>query len=131
MSTYEAFDSAGNPVTLTEINSLCPIAHLSEARQIAYDYFVELEKCPVELNQMFTTFVKPIGETEPTHVWCPRIGYTHQLNMQIGRMAEQELNWIGNRVYTLADDHTEIKSKFVCMTEPAAEILAALGLEEI
>ena len=128
---YQAFDSEGNEVFLCEINSICPIAHAEQARQIAYDYFVEVEKCHAELSQMFTKLLKPIGETEPTHIWCPRIGYTHQLQMQVSTMASYELPWLGNRAYTLADDHEEIKSKFVCLTDPANDILAALGLEEI
>ncbi|MFO1007578.1 MAG: hypothetical protein U0929_16565 [Planctomycetaceae bacterium] len=131
MSTYQAFDSNGNEVFLTEINSLCPIAYATEARQIAHDYFVNVEKCPVQLEEMFTKFVKPIGESEATHVWCPRIGYTHQLNWQVETMTSYELSWIGNRVYTLADDHEEIKSKFVCLTDSKEEILEALGLEEM
>lgn len=131
MSTYQAFDSDGNEVFLTEINSICPLAHAEQARQIAYDYFIDVEKCNATLNQMFTKFLRPIGTTEATHVWCPREGYTHQLNMQVSTMASYELEWLGNRIYTLADDHNELLSKFVCMTDNKDLILETLGLEEI
>lgn len=128
---YKAYDSNGNEVFLTEINSICPLAHATEARQIAYDYFIDVEKCHAELSQMFTKELRPIGTNEATHVWCPRIGYTHQLAMQVDTMASYDLEWLGNRAYTLADDHEEIRSKFVCLTDSKEDILAALALEEI
>lgn len=131
MSTYKAFDSEGNEVFLTEINSICPIAYAEPARQIAYDYFINVEKCPAELSQMFTKFLKPIGSNDATHVWCPRQGYTHQLDMQVKTMASYNLEWLGNRVYTLADNHDELLNKFVCMTDNKDLILETLGLEEV
>ncbi len=128
---YTAHDDEGNIVFLTEINSLCPIQYLEQARQIAYDYFIEAEKTHATLDQMFTKFVKTIGATEATHCWCPRIGYTHQLKMQLDRMASYNLEWIGTRSYTIDDDHQELLNKFVCITTEANMILTTLNLEEI
>lgn len=132
MPDYKAYDDNGNEVFLTEINSICPIRYLEQGRQIAYDYFIQKEKCiEVTIEQMFTKFVRPIGSSEATHVWCPRIGYTHQLAMQIETMASYNLDWIGNRIYTLQDNHEEILNKFVCMTDNKDTILQTLGLEVI
>jgi hypothetical protein len=131
MSTYQAFDNDGNEVFLTNINSLCPIRYLEEAKKIAYDYFIEVEKCPVRLDQMFTKFLKTVGSEEITHCWCPREGYTHQLAMQIQRMKEQNLDWVGSREYTINDDKEELLNKFVCMTSSAEEIFKELNLEEV
>jgi hypothetical protein len=131
MSTCRAFDSDGNEVFPTQINSLCPIEYLEEAKVIAYEYFLQVEKCQATLEQMFTQFLKPIGGDKPTHVWCPRTGYTHQLKMQVGRMSELNKDWLGKRVYTLEDDHQELLNKFVCMTDDAQTILETLGLQEV
>lgn len=128
---YTAHDDEGNEVFLTEINSLCPIQYLEQAKQIAYDYFIEVEKSSATLDQMFTKFLRPIGKTEATHCWCPRTGYTHQLKMQLDRMTSCNLNWVGTRAYTINDDHEELLNKFVCITTEANEILNALNLEEI
>ena len=130
-STVRAFDKEGNEVFYTEINSLCPIEYLEEAKKIAYDYFIEVEKVSVTLDQMFTKFLKLKGQEKETHCWCPRAGYTHQLNMQIERMTSVNKDWVGKKAYTLNDDHNELLSKFVCITNTAEEILQTLGLEEI
>lgn len=131
MSTARAFDKDGNEVFLTEINSLCPIKYINEAKQIAYDYFIELEKSSVQLEQMFTKFVRPVGSQEATHCWCPRVGYTHQLIMQVQRMKEQKLDWVGTRAYTIKDNKEELLNKFVCITSTVEEILKELNLEEV
>ena len=129
---YKAYDDSGNEIFLTEINTLCPIQYLEEAKLIAYNYFVEVEKSKeVLMEQMFTKFVRPIGTVEATHVWCPRTGYTNQLVMQTETMASYDLPWIANRVYTLQDNHEEILSKFICLTENSSLILESLGLEVI
>jgi len=131
MSTYQAFDDDGNEVFLININSLCPIEYLEEAKKIAYYYFIEVEKCPAKLEQMFTKFLKPIGEVEISHCWCPREGYTNQLNMQIQRMKEQNLHWVGDREYKISDNKEELLNKFVCISSPVDEILRELNLEEV
>ncbi|RTK96717.1 MAG: hypothetical protein EKK64_03150 [Neisseriaceae bacterium] len=128
---YKAFDDEGNELFLTNINSLCPIRYLQEAKKIAYDYFIEVEKCPANLEDMFTKFLRPIGSEEITHCWCPREGHNNQLDMQVQRMKEQNLDWVGNRVYTLEDNIEELLNKFICMTDPQEEILNKLNLEEV
>lgn len=131
MSSVRVFDAFGNEVFWTNINSICPIEYINEAKRIAYDYFIELEKQPVKLDEMFVKLLKPIGSQEATHCWCPRGGYTHQLNMQLNRMKELSKEWIKTRVYTLEDDHNEIKSNFVVLSDDKDQILKQLGLEEI
>lgn len=129
--SYKAYDDDGNEVALTEMNTLCPIEHATEARQIAYDYLTNVEKCQVSLDQMLSILLRPIGGTEATHIWCPRTGWTNQLQMQIDTMNSYNLSWMGNRAYTIEDSKEELLSKLVCVTSPASELLAYLQLEEI
>jgi len=129
--SYKAHDDDGNEVFLTEINSLCPIAYATEARQIAFDHLKNIEKCSVTLEQMLTILLRPIGSIEATHIWCPRTGWTNQLKWQIDEMTALNLGWIGTRAYTIEDSKSELLSKFVCLTSPASEILTYLNLEEI
>lgn len=132
-STCVATDDTGRILTLTPINTLCPIEHFDAACKIAYDFITQVEKSAVTLDQMFTTLLRPVGEVEATHLWCPRLGYDNQVEMQITRMAEvkqqQNLGWMTDRVYTLNDKRKELLSKFVLLTEDADEILAAFRLE--
>lgn len=130
--SYKAYDDNGNEIFLTEINTLCPIQYIEQAKQIAYDYFVQIEKSKeVLIEQMFTKFVRPIGTTNATHIWCPRTGYTNQVVMQMQWVNSFNLDWIANRVYTLQDSHDEILSKFVCLTENSNLILESLNLEVV
>lgn len=131
MSESKAFDDDGNEMVPCEINSLCPIERRADASQIALDYFLEVEKCKATFDQMFTTLLGPTGSQTATHVWCPRRGYTTGLAAQIQRMKDQNQEWVGSREYTLDDDHAEILSKFVCLTDNADDVLSSLGLEII
>lgn len=121
----------GNVVFPTEINTLCPMQYLEQGKQISYDYFTEIEKIVVTIDQMFTKFVRPIGTESITHCWCPRIGYTNQLQSQVDRMNSYNLEWIGNKAYTIEDDHNELLSKFVTITTKADLVLTALQLEVV
>lgn len=131
MSTVKVFDDFGNEVFWTEINTICPIEYTVEAKQIAYDYFTNIEKIPVTLESMLSKQLKPIGSDVATHIWCPRGGYTHHLMRQISFMTSHNYGWIADRVYSLADDHSEILNKFVVLTDNKNDILSTLGLEEI
>lgn len=129
MSTVIVTDLQGNPISLTEINSICPVEYAIEARQIAYDYFIEIENCTVNLSDMFQKFLKPIGSETATHVWCPRVGYSNQLAWQLERMASQDLAWIKSTVASVTDP--DCLTKFCVLTDPKNDILTALNLEEI
>lgn len=131
MDVHKAFDGLGKELTPCEINSLCPIAFRAEASRIALDYFTEVEKCEASIEQMFSVLLKPIGENEPTHCWCPRKGFTSGLESQLSRMKSLSLEWVGSREYTLEDDRSELLSKFVCMTNNAVDILRELRLEVV
>lgn len=128
----QVFNKEGKEIFLVEINSLCPIVYHEEAKKIAYDYFVNIEKINnVNIDQMFNKFLKPISATNATHIWCPQKGYNDQLQRQIDSMISYNLNWVGNRVYTIEDDPNELLSKFVCVSSDPIKILTVLQLEVV
>ena len=69
----DAFDEHGNPINRQDCLTVCPVAHIAEAREIALWHCKNVEnQVLVTLEQMIPTALAPIGETTPTHYACPR-----------------------------------------------------------
>lgn len=124
-----AFDDQGNRIFPVMINTICPIEHAEEATKIASDHFKNIEKIDIKDEIMFATKLAPIGETEPTHLFCSRFGYTNQLNLEVETFKRQNLSWCSEKEYSVEDNPEEIKSLFCCVTGKRKKVLEHLGLE--
>ena len=126
----QAFDINGNEVFQVEIFTLAPIEHSETARQISAD-FLNSQHCGELPENMLPDLLRPIGEEEPTHIFCFRLGWTHELALQLDWLANQEEGWI------CSDDHglenaNHIKEKFCTVSGVSKnEVLTFLGLEEV
>lgn len=129
----QAHDDEGNEIFQVMINTICPIEHAAEARQIAYIHMTTVENAVSDsVDQMLTTILGPVDSPEITHIFCARLGYTNQVKMEIATAKrlreEQNLNWCGDKEYTTADSAEEIRSKFCCVTGDTTEVLSHLNL---
>ena len=124
-----AFDDAGNLVSRVIVNTIAPIAHAEEARQIAAGCLNLSPGVNAVPAEMLTTLLRPIGATTPTHVWCSRACHTHGLNQQIDYFQDHPAEWVLGRLYSIDDDTDDILSGFATIVGPADAALAALGLE--
>lgn len=120
----------GRRVYPRQINTICPVEHAAIVRGIAYRHLIEVEGSTNEsLASMLPVNLGPVGGDTVTHVRCSRVGYTHQVNMEVDTIRQQPFPWCANKGYVVGHDVAEMKSLFCCITGDQAEVLAYLGLE--
>lgn len=128
----QAYDSNGNEVYPVRINTICPIAYAALAKQIAVDYMHSTGATDDQLLDMLPDNLAPIGTGIPTHVFCGRSSYTHDLQNQLDYLAAQNQIWICSDNHTIDDfTSTHIKSYFCTIEGDTAALLDFLGLEVI
>lgn len=118
-------------MSLVLINTICPIAHASRAREIAHAHMVEIEQASCSLEQMLPTLLSPVSGGSPTHVFCARRETERQLRLELETLSSQAESWIARRRYSQLDDRVEILSLFCCFTGHRAWWLKRLGLREV
>ena len=118
------------PVT---INSFAPMAIASVSRDLALLHMREWEKNPsLTLDQMFPQLIAPLGSSEPTHLFCSRNGFTHQVEMLDTHMAQREEPWVAPHHYDEESfDPDLVLTQFCVVLGDTAAILARLGMYEV
>lgn len=115
-----AFDENGIEVFPCQIKSIAPIEHAEEAREISFEFMQSLGGEDT-VEQMLPVLLRPIGGI-PTHVYCSRDSYTHELQKQLNFLAQREDSWISGNLET---SPSEIFVKFCTFNATLEE----LGLE--
>lgn len=130
--TTRYFDAQNREVFPQTINTICPVAYVDSARVLAHRYMTTVEQAiDMTADQMMLTLLAPLGEAVPTHIFCTREGFSHQVESEVEFLASQPEEWTAKRLYTLDDSPDEIRSRFCCLIGDPAELLARLGLREV
>lgn len=120
----QAYDDFGNEVFPVTIHTIAPLAFATDARYISATFLwanggvddVASEMLPVQLGL--------IGTGIPTHIYCARNSYTHELANQLAFLSAREELWISGELET---EPSTILVKFCTFDCP----LETLGLEVI
>lgn len=127
-------DENGNPVEVfpVVINSIAPILRATEARVVALDHMHNWEKnTSCTLQQMMPQKLGLKGTIIPTHVFCSRAGFTHQVAMLDEHLSQIESLITAGHTFGLNFNPVEVLSKFCVVIGNTQEMLDRLGLEVI
>lgn len=116
----KSYDLEGNEVFPVQIQTIAPIEYANQARQISFEFLQSIGGTDTA-EQMLPVLLRPIGGI-PTHVYCSRDSFTHELNLQLAFLSEREEEWISGNLET---DPEIIFTKFCTFTGSLSEI----GLE--
>lgn len=117
----QTHDLQGNPVFPVQINTIAPIEHAEDARQLSFEFLQSLGGDD-SLESMLPVLLRPIGEQEATHVYCGRSSFTHELNLQLNFLNQQNEEWVSGNLET----NPEIILQKFCTFEGT---LDSVGLE--
>lgn len=115
-----AYDEFGNEVFPVVIQTIAPIEHAAEAREISHEFLLQYGGTD-SVESMLPVLLRPVGGI-PTHIYCSRDGYTHELANQLAFLATREESWISGELET---DAGIIFTHFCTFTGD----LESLGLE--
>mgnify|MGYP003339229072 CR=1 len=114
------------------INTICPIDRQSEAREIAHLYMTTIESgASMSVAEMLSVELAPIGSEIPTHVFCSRDGFCHQVRMQREFMAVRPEDWIVGLNLLAESVDESILGLFCCVVGDPEVMLSRLGLREV
>lgn len=114
------------------INTICPIEHADEARLIAHQYMTTVESgSSMKVADMLAVKLAPLWSDEPTHIFCSRDGFCHQVRKQRKFMAARPESWISKAEFQSETVTDAILSLFCCVVGDAESMLARLGLREV
>ena len=122
----DAFDEHGNPINRQDCLTVCPVAHIAEAREIALWHCKNVEnQVLVTLEQMIPTALAPIGETTPTHYACPRSIFPAEITAELATLDEKRAegrNWIRGDLVSVHD--VDCLLRFCCLQCTLEEFLS-------
>jgi len=124
-----AFDDFGREVFPVVINTICPVAHADQAKQLALRHMTTVEGTGDTLDRMLDIKLGPVGSNDVTHVFCSRNAFTNQVEMVVDAFKREGLIWGGARAYSLLSDRDEVKSLFCVVLGQTSVVLKWLGLE--
>lgn len=128
----EYFDADGNQVYPQKIHTICPIEFESEAKAAALDYMHHVEQAHDEvIENMLSVLLAPNGSGNPTHIYCERDGFCHQVRSEVAYIASLQLPYAASQGYAVGDSKEEMLSRFCCIIGDKAEILEYLELQEV
>lgn len=114
------------------INSIAPIVRAEEARAVALDHMHNWEgNASCGLSQMMPQTLGVVGTGIPTHVFCSRDGYTHQVTMLDEHLAQIENAVTAGHTFDMSFDSVEVLVKFCVVIGDTQAMLDRLGLEVI
>lgn len=120
----------GQEVFPVTINTICPIAHADQARELCVAHMEQMEEAKgVTLQNVLGINLGPIGVDEVTHIFCSRPGYTYQVDLALESFSKESLPWGGSRAYSFLSDPSEIKNLFCIVLGDTEKLLKWLGLE--
>lgn len=127
---YTAYDDDGNEIFLYHCTVITPIAHITEARAICYDYCTSRGIDTIALLLPYA--LSPTGSTPITHYACFDTIWSNAIDDMASYMTAESAEWTADKLYTLADSATEIKSLFaVFRTDTEEEVFTHLGLQRV
>lgn len=126
------WDRDGREVFPNVINTICPIAHADRARLLAHQYMTTIEAgVDMTVDQMLTTLLAPVGSGEPTHIFCSREGFCHQVESEVEFLASRPESWCGRVKYQSDSVPQEVLGLFCCVVGDVSTMLDRLGLREV
>lgn len=129
-----AHDDDGSEMTYQTLFTICPLAYVEQARDIAIFHLNNVEHTGEnDPASMLPTILKDSKTGEVTHYCCHRSGYDNTIRNQMATMTACNLNgdtWVSDTVYYIEDKPNvdEIKSKFCLVIGPKYKIAKYLGL---
>lgn len=128
----KVYDDLGNQVQLITINTICPIAYSALAKQIAVNFMNSNGASDDQLLDMLPDNLGATGTGIPTHIFCSRQGYSHELLKQLDYLNSQNLLWICADNHNLQDySATHLKTFFCTIACDTQSLLDYLNLEVI
>lgn len=114
------------------INSIAPIEHENRAKIIAYEHMAGFEQnLSVIIGEMMPTYLAPVGQSTPTHVFCSRDGFCHQVRMLEKHIAIRPEEWVSKKILTINDGKEAILRSMCVVVGDAKSLLKFLGLVEV
>lgn len=127
--TTRAFDLEGNEVFLRIANGICPAEHIQDAREIASEYWHNVENVDDwQPEKMLPTPLSPTGQAPATHYVCSMKLYSNQVAAFVQFIADAGLPWIATEEQNLESLPAD---KFYVCCGIRAEFLAAAGLQVV
>lgn len=125
-------NAQGRVIEQLIINTLCPMKHAEEARDIAWAHVNEHDPdMSVTRETILPQKLGPIGSDEVTHVFCSRRSDSDKLWLQMRSLRRNKQHaWIGIDELGIGDDPELIKSLFCTLRGEPGPLLAYLGLDE-
>ena len=129
-TTYKAYDDEGNEIFLYHNTVITPIAYVTEAREICYNYCISRD---IDTSTLLLPYaLSPTGSTPITHYACFDHIWSNVIDDMAAYMTAESAEWTANKLYTISDSATEIKSLFVVLrTDTEEEVLTHLGLQRV
>lgn len=122
----DAYDEHGQPLYLQDCLTVCPVAHISEAREIAAWHCANIENLVDALPEyMLPTAVGPLGGGV-THYACFQRLFQSGIDRERATLTEkaQDKDWIDGSA-----SPPDPLNKFCCIGTTLEDFLAVFGME--
>lgn len=121
------------PMRKVSILTVSPIAYVEVLRGQIVDYFIERLKlsAPPEVGNMLNIALAPVGQSQPTHYACERVGWDAELGdaaAEIIRARKQFGTSYSARVKTYSDSSESLLTEIFVMESTLGEFCKKLSL---
>lgn len=129
-------DTLKIPMRSLTILTVGPASHAKILREQIVDYFTQYFQAdrPIIADEMLNIALAPVGQSQPTHYACERVGWDAELGHAaagVVRLRKQFGEPYAKRILTFEDSRDSLLSGIYVMESTIDQFCARLNLERV